>query len=814
MFEKYEKLPMIALRGLSVFPSMILNFDIERPISIAALDAAMEGDRRVFLLAQRDPDVEEPRPEDLYEIGCIAGIRQILRMPGGGVRVLVEGERRAQLHLVLNGKPYMEAEAEPIEEETDSDHVRLKEALMRRTRGLVGHMTMIIQGNGPGPGLFHGNLDDYREPGALADFLAQNLHISHEKKQLILETLPPLRRLEKMNDILEYEIDVLEVEGELQRKTQGRMMAFHRENILREQLRTIQQELGMDEEQEAESEFDEYRKKIDALAAPEEVKEKLGKELSRLSHQGFGSSEGAVLRTYLDKVLELPWGITTEDEFSVEKTRKILDDDHYGLQKVKERILEYVAVRQMAPDLKGAILCLVGPPGTGKTSIGMSIARAMNRKLSRISLGGVHDEAEIRGHRKTYVGAMPGRIMNAVSQAGSSNPVLLLDEVDKLGTDYRGDPSSALLEALDSEQNHSFRDHYLEVPFDLSNVIFITTANSTSTIPRPLLDRMEVIELSSYTDEEKLHIARDHLLPKQRQRHGLKARQLRVSDDVLREIITGWTQESGVRTLERELSALCRKADMRLVEGEAKSVTVRSKDLESFLGVRRYKPDQKRREDSVGLARGLAWTSVGGVTLDVEVAVVDGSGAMRLTGNLGEVMKESAAAGMGYIRSRAALLGIDPEFYKKKDILVHFPEGGVPKDGPSAGITMTLAIISALTGARVRGNLAMTGEITLRGRILAIGGLKEKTMAALRAGADTVIIPKDNEPDLAEIDQEVRSRLKFITAEHIDDVLHLALDFTGVQPWQPEKPAAEPVQPLLSMSKEQQGRVTEAPHPN
>ncbi len=807
MFESIEKLPMIALRGLSVFPSMILNFDIERPISIAALDRSMETDRRIFLLAQRDADVEEPAQNDLYTIGCIAGIRQILRMPNGGVRVLVEGKSRARMNRITVFRPWMEAEVEAIEEEPDEEHRRLKEALMRRTRGLVGHMSMLLQGNGP----VSGNIDDYREPGALADFLAQNMHIPHEKKQLILETLQPLRRLEKMNDIIEYEIDVLEVEAQLQRRTQGRMMAAHRENILREQMRTIQQELGMDEEQEAESEFEEYKKKIEALSASDEVKEKLMKELNRLSHQGMGSSEGAVLRTYLDKVLELPWGKLTEDVISVENTRRILDEDHYGLQKVKERVLEFVAVRQLAPEMKGAIICLVGPPGTGKTSIGMSIARAMNRKLSRISLGGVHDEAEIRGHRKTYVGAMPGRIMNAMAQAGSSNPVLLLDEVDKLGTDYRGDPSSALLEALDSEQNHTFRDHYLEVPFDLSNVMFITTANTTSTIPRPLLDRMEVIELNSYTDEEKLHIAREHLLPKQRQKHGLKAKQLRVSDTVLRAIITGWTQESGVRTLERELGALCRKAAMKLVEGEKDSVSVTLRELESYLGVRKYKPEEKRREDTVGLARGLAWTSVGGVTLDVEVAVIDGNGMLRLTGNLGEVMKESAAAGMGYIRSRAAILGIDPSFHKTKDILVHFPEGAVPKDGPSAGITMTLAMISALTGARVRGNIAMTGEITLRGRILPIGGLKEKTMAALRAGADTVIIPKDNESDLAEIDQDVRSRLKFITASHVDDVLHVALDFTGVKPWKPEK---QPEQPLLSGPVPEQERQPERPLAN
>ncbi len=806
MTENFEKLPMIALRGLSVFPAMILNFDIERPISVAALDQAMEGERRIFLLAQRDADIEEPEERDLYHIGCVAYVRQILRMPGGAVRVLVEGKSRAQLNRIIAMKPWMEAAVELIPEEADLEHVRLREALMRRTRGLVGHMRMLLQGNGP----VSGNVDGYRDPGALADFLAQNMHIPHEKKQTILETVQPLRRLEKMNEFLEYEIEVLEVESQLHQKTQGRMMAAHRESILREQMRTIQQELGMDEEQEAESEYDEYRSKIEALPASDEVKEKLRKELSRLNHQGMGSSEGAVLRTYLDKVLELPWGKYTEDDFNVEKTRRILDEDHYGLQKVKERILEFVAVKQLAPDMKGAILCLVGPPGTGKTSIGISIARAMGRKLSRISLGGVHDEAEIRGHRKTYVGAMPGRIMNAMAQAGSANPVLLLDEVDKLGTDYRGDPSSALLEALDSEQNYAFRDHYLEVPFDLSNVVFITTANTTSSIPRPLLDRMEVIELSSYTDEEKLHIAKDHLLPKQREKHGIKARQLRVSDAALRAVITGWTQESGVRTLERELGAICRKAAVRLVEEGVPSVTVPVKELESFLGVRKYKPEEKRREDTVGLARGLAWTSVGGVTLDVEVAVIEGTGMLRLTGNLGEVMKESAAAGMGYIRSRAELLGIDPAFHRTKDILVHFPEGAVPKDGPSAGITMTLAMISALTGARVRGNIAMTGEITLRGRVLAIGGLKEKTMAALRAGADTVIIPKENEPDLAEIDQDVRARLKFITASHIDDVLHLALDFTGVRPWRPEpKP-----QNLMPAAPAELDRSPERTHPN
>ncbi len=790
MNESNYILPMIALRGLSVFPNMMINFDIERPASVAALNACMDGDRRIFLLAQREADIEEPREEDLYEVGCVANVRQILRIPDGGIRVLAEGQYRAVLLTMVQEHPYFQAEVRPVFEEDAEADPQLREALLRRTKGLLGHMAMLLQGNAPE--FMQGGADDYQDTGALADFLAQNMHISHEKKQAILEILDPMERLESLCSILEHEINVLEIEGQLQRKTHARMMENQRQGILREQLRTIQQELGMDDEQDAENDLLEYAEKIETLQADDTVKDKLAKELRRLRHQGFGSSEGAVIRTYLDTALELPWGTYTEDNVSVSATRKKLDEDHYGLEKVKKRIGEFVAVRQLAPDMKGGILCLVGPPGTGKTSIGMSIAASMGRKMSRVSLGGVHDEAEIRGHRKTYVGAMPGRILAAMTQAGTMNPVLLLDEVDKLGSDYRGDPSSALLEALDPEQNRTFRDHYLELPFDLSNVLFITTANSTSTIPRPLLDRMEVIELSSYTDEEKLHIAKEHLLPKQRKTHGILAKQLRISEAVLREIIAGWTQESGVRNLERQLAAVCRKAAVRLAEGEVKTVTVKLSDLESMLGVRRVKPDEKKRPDAVGLARGLAWTSVGGVTLDVEVAVTEGTGQLKLTGNLGDTMKESAQAAITYIRSRASLLGIDPSFYKNKDIHVHFPEGGVPKDGPSAGITMTLAVISALTGAPVRGNIAMTGEITLRGRVLAIGGLREKTMAALRAGAETVIIPKENERDLEEIDQEVRGALNFVTAECVDDVLHLALDFSNVKPWQAPKEGTQP----------------------
>lgn len=779
-----KRLPMIALRGVSAFPSMILNFDIERPISIAALDAAMNNDRRIFLLAQRDINVDEPEEEDLYTIGTIANIRQILRLPGGSVRVLVEGVSRASLISIVSREPFFDTEVMVIHEvkpNVSMDHV---EALLRQTRGLVSRLLELMPNHAPELVM---NITGSEDVGYIADYLAQNLHIKHEKKQEILNEVWALKRIEKMNSILINEIEIMEVELQLRQKTQERLMRNQRENILREQLKTIQYELGMDDDTDSYSEIDEYRDKILALGVSKEVEEKLLKELNRLSKQGYGSSEGAVIRTYLDTCIALPWNVSTQERADVAETRKILDADHYGLEKVKERILEFVAVRQIAPDVKGTILCLVGPPGTGKTSIGMSIAKALNRKIARISLGGVHDEAEIRGHRKTYVGAMPGRIMAAIAQAGSNNPLLLLDEIDKLGSDYRGDPSAALLEALDAEQNHSFRDHYLELPFDLSGVLFITTANTTSTIPRPLLDRMEVIELTSYTDEEKLHIAKDHLFPKQRKKHGLKSRQLKISDTAIREIIAGYTRESGVRVLERELAALCRKAAMKIVSEEKKTINIKPSMLEEYLGVRKYKPDEHRTRDEVGLVRGLAWTSVGGVTLDVEVNVVDGTGKLELTGNLGSVMQESARAGLSYIRSRAELLGIDPNFYKNKDIHIHFPDGAVPKDGPSAGITMTIAVISALTGAPVRNDIAMTGEITLRGRVLAIGGLKEKTMAALRAGVKTVIIPEENLSDLEEIDQDVKNALNFIAADHIDKILGVALDLSKAKLYKPEK---------------------------
>ena len=772
-----ERIPMLALRGISAFPDMLLNFDVERQISVAALEKAMNLDRRIFLLAQRDLNVEDPAIEDLYVIGTICFVKQILRMPGGGVRVMVEGKNRARLVKVLSSHPYFDVEVAKIIEVEPSRLGDQAEALIRQTQALLERYSELAPSVSPD---LLASIMDLDSAGYSADYVAQNIYMKHSKKQEILDEPRPIRRIEKLNNILLGEIEVLEIEMQLRKKTSDRMMKNQREHILREQMKTIQYELGLGMNDDAFSDIDEYREQILALKAPPDVEEKLLKEVSRLSKQSYASSEASVIRTYLDTCLALPWNKTSKERADVNKTRAILDADHYGLEKVKQRIVEFVAVRQFAPDTKGGILCLVGPPGTGKTSIGMSIAKALNRNLARISLGGVHDEAEIRGHRKTYVGAMPGRIIAAVNQAGTKNPLLLLDEIDKLGSDYRGDPSAALLEALDPEQNHSFRDHYLELPFDLSDTIFITTANNKSTIPRPLLDRMEVIELSSYTDEEKVQIAKNHLLPKQKKKHGLKSRQLSISDATIRDIIAGYTRESGVRMLERELATICRKTALKFIDEGKKSLTVKSSMLDEFLGVKKYKNEGLRASDEVGLVRGLAWTSVGGEILDVEVNVMDGTGKLELTGNLGDVMKESARAGLSYIRSRAKQLNIDPEFYKNKDIHIHFPEGAVPKDGPSAGITVTLAVISALTGAPVRRDIAMTGEITLRGRILPIGGLKEKTMAALRSGIKTVIIPQENERDLEEIDPLVRNALSFITTDHIDKILDCALDLKAI----------------------------------
>ncbi len=766
-------LPALALRGLVIYPKMMVHFDVGREASVKAVEEAMSTNSPIFLVAQRDIRVEEPEKKDLFLMGTISQVRQILRLPGKTVRVMVEGQSRAVLRSLTQTEPYLEAKVVPVEPEA---HIEGKqnslraEAAIRQSYELFDRYSDLAPKNANTEMLM--NIMSSEDAGYIADFIAQNVSMRVLDKQSILDEMRPVHRLNKMNRLLHREVEILEMEQSIQRKVQENMSQNQKDAFLREQVRVIQEELGED----GDNEIVAYRRQIADARLPEEVEEKLLKEVMHLEKQPYGSAEASVLRNYLDVCLELPWTKTSKERANVQAARKILDADHFGLEKVKERILEFVAVKQLAPDLKGQIICLVGPPGVGKTSIGMSMARALNRKLARISLGGVHDEADIRGHRKTYVGAMPGRIINAIRQAGTKNPLILLDEIDKMGSDMRGDPASALLEVLDAEQNATFRDHFVELPFDLSDVLFITTANTTSTIPRPLLDRMEVIELPSYTDEEKLQIAKSYLLPKQLKRHGLKKSQVRLTDAAIREIIVSYTRESGVRILEREIGALCRKAAMGIVSEEYKQAHVNGDNLEKFLGTRKYHPEKNGLENQVGLVNGLAWTSVGGTLLEAEANVIPGSGKVELTGNLGNVMKESARAAFTYIRSRAAQLGVDANFYKEKDIHIHFPEGAVPKDGPSAGVTITTAMVSALTGIPVRGDVAMTGEVTLRGRVLPIGGLREKSMAALRNGIHTVIIPQDNEADLEEIDQTVRSALHFIPVSHVDQVLANALE--------------------------------------
>ena len=768
MENEIRTLPMLPLRGLSVFPAMLLTFDVERNASVAALDAAVRGDHLIFLAAQKDVATDVPEEKDIYHVGTVCRVRQQLRQPHSSCRVMVEGLYRAEaLSMDTEGKVYS-AQVTRLDDKPEKVSAVRKEALVRSCLSLFNEY---LQMN---PDMMNEQLLNILanpDIGYVISYIAQNVHFSLEDKQRLLEEVYPSRRLTLLNKLLNNELDILAIEKELNDATQEQVNRSQREYYLREEMKIIQAELGDD----VQDDIEDYREKINALPVSEEIRTKLLKEVSRLSKQPFGSSEAAVIRGYLDVCLEIPWNQKTQETVDLKKARKILDDDHFGLEKVKERIIEYLAVKKLSPEIKGGLICLVGPPGTGKTSIAMSIARATNRKLVRISLGGVHDEAEIRGHRKTYIGAMPGRIINGVIQAKSCNPLMVLDEIDKLGSDYRGDPSAALLEALDGEQNGSFRDNFLELPFDLSEIFFITTANTIDTIPRALLDRMEVIELSSYTDEEKLEIAKRHLLPKQRKKHGLRANQLKISDEALRAIISGYTRESGVRLLEREIARVCRKAAAMIAGGEYKSLNVKNDKLEAVLGPVKFKPDEQRSQDEVGLVRGLAYTAVGGAMLDVEVSVVDGSGKLELTGNLGDVMKESAHAAVTYIRSRASVLGVDPDFYKNKDIHIHFPEGATPKDGPSAGITVCIALISALTGTPVRHDVAMTGEITLRGRVLPIGGLREKTMAAYRNGVRTVIIPSENTSDLEEIDQTVRRGLHFVPTDHVDKVLDVAL---------------------------------------
>ena len=761
-------IPVIALRGLTVFPDLTLSFDVEREISIYALDSAMESDRMAFLVTQREIATMAPTEEDLYTVGTICRILQIIKTSETSVRVLVEGKQRARLHRLWQTRPFLQANVELLEEDFPGRMTARTEALIRQTYVLFGEYKDLVSNLNDE---FVSAVLDCRDPGQLADFITQNINLRHTDRQRILEELHPVKRLRIMNDILAHEVEVISLEVDLEHKVRSRVAQVQKDMILREQLKVLQHELGDDGDEE----IAEYTDKIEKLKLPEEIHKKLMKEVDRLAKQPYGSAEASVIRNYLDVCLEMPWHKTTHDRADVEKARAILDKEHFGLEKVKERILEFIAVRQINPDAKGKILCLVGPPGVGKTSIAISVAKAMNRKLARLSLGGVRDEADIRGHRKTYIGAMPGRIIDALIRSGSMNPLLVLDEIDKLASDMRGDPASALLEVLDSEQNYAFRDHFLEIPVDLSHIMFITTANTLDTIPRPLLDRMEVIELSSYTDEEKLEIAKRHLLPKQLKEHGLKRTQLHVSDGAIRRTIADYTRESGVRVLERLLGKLCRKSAMQLVTSDVKRVNITEKNLPDYLGTVRYTPSVHITHDEIGIVNGLAWTEVGGEILEVEVNVMEGSGKLELTGNLGTVMQESAKAAFSCLRSRTESLHLDRDFYKTRDIHIHFPEAATPKDGPSAGVAITTAMLSALTNRKVRGDVAMTGEVTLRGRVLPIGGLKEKTMAALRNGIKTVIIPKENEKDLAEIDQTVRKALHFIPAETVDAVFAAAL---------------------------------------
>ena len=764
-----NKMPVLALRGMTVFPEQTVHFDIGRVKSALALENAMKHDQLLYLAPQKHINDDDPDMNGLYPIGCVARVKQILRSQGENIRVLVTGLYRAKLTDLAQNEPFLSGTVEQVLETEVHDSLRNR-AMRREANTLYANYLEFVEKPAQSVQLKMLDSDDC---GFIADSIAQNSGIDYPEKAKLLCQLNPVRRLEHALQMLRQEIQMLQIESDIQEKTRAHIDQDQRDYFLREQMKAIREELGEDDH----SEFAEFEKKILLLKLDETWEKKLLKDLDRLRKQPFGSSEASVLRNYLDTVLEFPWNQFTKERVDIDAARKILEKDHFGLEKVKERILETLAVRKMAPQMPPQIICLVGPPGVGKTSIAYSIAKCLNRKMARISLGGVRDEADIRGHRKTYVGAMPGRVITAMIQSGSRNPLLLLDEVDKMGSDHRGDPSAALLEVLDAEQNKTYRDHFIEVPVDLSDVMFITTANTIDTIPRPLLDRMEVIELGSYTDEEKVMIVKNHLIPKQLEKHGIAKSQLRITDDAIREVIQCYTRESGVRNLERMIAQICRKAAVNILEQEApKKIVVTGNNLETFLGVRKFLPDRLPGTDQVGLVTGLAWTSVGGETLEVEVNVMDGTGKLELTGNLGDVMKESAHAALSYIRANALQLNIPIDFYKTKDIHVHFPEGAVPKDGPSAGITVCTAMVSALTGISVRRDVAMTGEISLRGRVLPIGGLKEKTMAALRHGIRTVIIPKDNERDLHEIDQTVRKSLNFITAQTVDTVLEVALN--------------------------------------
>lgn len=769
MEDKILTIPAVALRGMTILPGMVAHFDISRDKSLRAVEEAMKGDQKLFIVTQKDTEKEDPQGEDLYEVGLLAVVRQVVKLQKNIMRVLIEGIGRAEIYEYTQTADYMQArvivydqeDEEPLPEQAKSAmllSVQETFAKYARVHGKIGQDVMR-------------QVQEETDLLKLLDYVGNSLVISYKKKQKLLEAITLTARYEAVLSSLLQETEILALKRDFQKKVQEHVDKNQKDYLLREQMQVIREELG---ESNTETDAQEYEKKLQELQASGEVKARIHKEIERFQGISGNSSESTVSRGYIETLLELPWDAVSEDNKDLKHAQKILDEDHYGLEKVKERILEFLAVRNLTGKGESPIICLVGPPGTGKTSIARSIARALDKKYVRISLGGVRDEAEIRGHRRTYVGAMPGRIVNGLRMAGVKNPLMLLDEIDKMSSDYKGDTASAMLEVLDSEQNHKFRDHYVELPVDLSEVLFIASANSMQDIPGPLLDRMEIIEVSSYTENEKFHIAKDHLLAKQFKKNGVADGKLKITDKALRMMISSYTREAGVRSLERQIGEICRKAARRIYEGDEKMIRVTGTNLEDFLGKPKYRPEKKNKKNEVGIVRGLAWTSVGGVTLEIEVNLMPGKGSVVLTGKLGDVMKESAQTGISYIRSISEDYHIDPEFFQKHDIHIHVPEGAVPKDGPSAGITMATAILSAVTGKPVRADVAMTGEITLRGRVLPIGGLKEKLLAAKNAGMKTVCIPKENEQDLAEISEEIVGDMEIIPVEHMDQVIKAA----------------------------------------
>lgn len=767
MEEQIINMPAVALRGLTILPGMIAHFDVSRERSLRAIEEAMEQDQKIYLVTQRNVDSEDPTQEDLYQMGIVADIKQVVRLQNDVVRILVDGISRAALLGFTGNEKYLEAEICYCDSNADSLPEDLREAMLLGVREAFHRYAAVV---GKISKELIRQIDQYEDLEKLIDYVTNNLPVSYELKQQVLEAEDINDRYQVIVSLLLSQVEVISIKNELQKKVKVRVDKHQKEYVLREQLGVIREELG----ENADSEADEYEKKLSELDAPDYVKEKTKKEIKRFRNMSSSSSESTVERGYIETVLELPWNRMSVDNKDLDHAAQVLDDDHYGLKDVKERILEFLAVRNLTSKGESPIICLVGPPGTGKTSIARSIASALEKKYVRISLGGVRDEAEIRGHRKTYIGAMPGRIVNGLRQAGVSNPLMLLDEIDKVSSDYKGDTSAALLEVLDSEQNCRFRDHYIEMPVDLSEVLFIATANEVSGIPKPLLDRMELIEVSSYTENEKFHIAKEHLVEKQKSKNGIKKEQLTITDSALKDIIRLYTREAGVRSLERTIGKLCRKAAREIFKDSEAAVKVTKTNLKTYLGNPKYSPEKKNDRAEVGIVRGLAWTSVGGVTLEVEVNVLPGKGELVLTGKLGDVMKESAQAALSYVRSISEGYGIDAEFYTKHDIHIHIPEGAVPKDGPSAGITMATAMLSAITDRAVRADVAMTGEITLRGRVLPIGGLKEKLLAANVIGIKTVCIPKDNEKDLEEISKEITDGMEIVPVERFSQVEKIA----------------------------------------